>query len=299
MAETHLSESNTAEPIGPLLHLGAIRAARSTWLGPGWAALCGLVASGAFSFGGPHALLAAFVFILADWAWPAIWTTGVRTDWRAPAAHWRDAAPLDPGDAIRLPYFQPGSPGSRLLDGLSWARSWWRAALAPIAGVSVTSGIAALIVGLVLSAAIGWRALALTAGVLALTGLGVLRALRAGIDSDGLRSTVYGTLAWWLGHAAFAPLTIESAGFAVLFGLTYWAWMDSGDRAPSPIGLAAPQGIAALALFAGHAVGAAFAVLLCAVAQAALRSFLVDQEFARRAQGWLMLAMLASAIVIA
>jgi hypothetical protein len=298
LTETHFSEPR-GEPVGPLLHLGAIGAARSTWLGPGWAALCGLIASGAFSFDGAHVLIAAFVFILADWAWPALWTTAVRTDWRAPAARWPDFAVSSPERSIRLPYFQPGSPGARLLNSLTRARIWWHDTLAPSAGASVTSGIAALIVGLALSAAIGWRALALTLGVAALTGLGILRALRVGVDSDGLRSIVYGTMPWWLGHVAFASLTAESVGLAVLFGLAYWAWMGLGEHAPSPSSLAAPQAIAALALFAGQQAVAAFVVFLAVAAQVALRAFLVDRDFARRGQGWLMLAMLACALVAA
>jgi len=299
LSDTTLEESHGVESVSPSLRLGAIGATRSAWLGPAWAALCGLIASAKFSFDAPGLLIAAFVFILADWVWPALWMTFVRTDWLAPIDRWQ--AVSAPTRSIRLPYLQPGSLGDRLLIRAARAGAWWRSSFAPMAGASVASGLAALVIGLALSAAIGWRALALTVAVIAITGIGTLRALRTALDSDGLRSIVYGTLPWWLGHAAFGPLTVESAGMGVLFGLAYRAVMDAaqGDRAPSPAGLMAPQIAAAAVLFGGREAVAAFVIALTIAAQAALRAFLADHPFARRAQFWLMLAMLVCAIAIA
>ncbi len=299
MADTTLSESDSLESVSPSLNLGAIGAARSTWLGPAWAALCGLIASAAFSFDAPNLLIAAFVFIVVDWAWPAIWTVCVRTDWLAPIERWHESAA--PARASGLPYLQPGSPADRLLTWTARFGWWLRSSFAPLAGASAASGLAALAIGSALSAAIGWRALALNLAVVAITGLGMLHALRTALDSDGLRSIVYGTLPWWLGHAAFAPLTVESAGIGVLFGLAYRAMMVAvaGGRAPSLAGLIAPQLLAAAALFGGRQPATAFVVVLATVAQAALRTFLVDHPFVRRAQAWLMAAMLACAIAIA
>lgn len=296
MPDTLAGESHNLEAVSPSLNLGAVNALRSTWLGPGWAALCGLVASAALTSSGLDVLIAVLVFIVADWAWPAIWTTCVRTDWLASFAHWAELAVSAP--ARRPPYLQPGSPGDRLLAGLARLGAWWRAIGASMLGASLTSGLVASIVGLALSAAIGWRALALTLAVFALTALGVLRALRASIDSDGLRAIVYGVLPWWLGHAAFAPPTAESAGMAILFGAVYWTLMASGDRAPSTARLIAPQILAAIALFAGRAIWPAFIVGLAIFAQVALRTFLSEHDFARRAQVWLIPAMLACAIAV-
>ncbi len=298
LADPTLPESQSIESVSPSLHLGAVGATRSAWLGPAWAALCGLIASATFSFDAPDLLVAAFVFILADWAWPALWTTCVRTDWLAPIGHWPNTPA--PARSIQVPYLQPGSPGDRWLTWAARAGAWWRSFFAPMAGASATSALAALAIGLALSAAIGWRALALTLAVVALTGVGALRALRTGLDSDWLRSIVYGALPWWLGHAAFAPLTAESAGISVLFGLAYRALMNTtqADRAPSPAGLIAPQIVAAAALFSGYEPVAAFVVVLALAAQAALRALLTDHSFARRAQFWLMLAMLACAIAV-
>jgi hypothetical protein len=287
------------ESVSPTLNLGAVTSARSTWLGPAWAAACGLIASAAFSFDGPNLLTAAFLFVLIDWAWPAIWTTAVRTDWLAPFARWRETPVPSELERIHLPYLQPGSPGDRMLRQVSRFGTWWRTALAPMAGASLTSGLVATLIAGVLSMAIGWRALALTLAVLALSALGTLRALRAGVDSDGLRSIVYGTLPWWLGHATFAPLGAESAALGVLFGLAYRALMESGERAPSPFSLFAPQSAVAVALFAGHQPAAAFIASLSIAAQIALRAFLVDDAYVRRAQVWLMVVMLAGALAVA
>ena len=296
MIDTPAAEPRDVESVSPLLHLGAVTPARSTWLGPAWAAVCGLIASGAFTFDAPNLLIAALLYIVVDWAWPAIWTTSVRTDWLAPIARWHDAPA--PVRSIRLPYLQAGSPGDRLLARAAHFGSWWQSIGVPLVGHSVSSGLVALLIGLSLSAAIGWRGLALTLSVLALSGLGTLRALRAGVDSDTLRSIVYGMLPWWIGHAAFAPLGAESAGMGVLYGLAYRGIMSSGERAPSPAGLIAPQIVAAIALFGGSQPVAAFFVALSVAAQIALRTFLTGHAFARRAQMWLMIAMLAGAIAV-
>ena len=297
LTETPLHETHTVESVSPSLNLGAIGAPRSTWLGPAWAALCGLIASSAFTFDGPSLLIALFAFLLVDWVWPAVWTTCVRTDWLASLERWRATpTPLRHG---RWPYFQLDSPGDRLLGWSARLSVWRRSSLAPMAGASLVSLLVALIIGLALSFAIGWRALALSLAALALTGVGTLRSLRTALDSDGLRSMVYGTLPWWLGHAAFAPLSVASAGAGLLFGMAYWAMMGSGQDAPSPAALAAPQILMALAVFGGGQPAAAFVMALAISAQLALRTFLIEHPFARRAQVWLMVAMLAAAIAIA
>ncbi|HJW83057.1 MAG TPA: hypothetical protein VJ754_02015 [Anaerolineae bacterium] len=298
LIETPAEEPRDVESVSPLLHLGAVTPARSTWLGPAWAAVCGWIASAAMVLDGSRLLVAAFLYIVVDWAWPAIWTTSVRTDWLAPIARLRDVEPL-PARPVRWPEVQAGSPGDRLLTAAAHFGSWWRSIFMPMAGHSLSSGLAALLIAVALSAALGWRALALTLAALAVSGLGTLRALRAGIDSDTLRAMVYGALPWWLGHAAFAPLSVESASLGVLFGLAYRAVMTSGEHAPSHVGLVAPQVIAAMALLGGDQPVAAFAVAVCIVAQIALRAFLTENDFARRAQVWLMIAMLAGAVAVA
>jgi hypothetical protein len=286
------SESQPVEAIGPSLHLGAFNATRGTRLGPAWAALCGVIASTTFAFNGASLLLVAFILILADWVWPALWTMLVRTDWRAPIARWPET-PTAP-HAVRLPYLRSGSPGDRWLAWAARVRLWWRSSLMPMTDVSVPSSIAALSIALVLSIAAGWRALALTLAMLALTLIGMLRALRFRYDSDGLRAMVYGTLPWWLGHAAFASLTLESAGLGLLFG---WAYRGLMAQSAWP-GLLMPQIAAATILFGGAQPEAALIVLIAVVAQAALRSFLTANAYARRAQIWVMLAMLSGAAAL-
>lgn len=297
MIETTDHEAHVVEAIGPALHLGAVGAPRSTWLGPAWAALCGIVASAAFTFDALGTLLAAFVFILVDWAWPAIWTSSVRTDWLAPLAHFRETPA--PPRSLSLPYLQPGAPADRLIGWGSRAAAWSRSYFGPMAGSSAASLFVALSISLAISAAIGWRALAFTLAVLAISAIGAWWAMRAALDSDWLRSIVYGTLPWWLGHAAFASLTVESALMGILFGLAYRALMESGERTPSPFGLIAPQVVAVVALFAANQWAAAFVLVLAVVPQSALRTFLTEHAFAGRVQAWLMLAMLACAVAVA
>jgi hypothetical protein len=307
LADTPPPESQAVEPVGPSLYLGAIGASRSAWIGPAWAALCGLIASAAFSLNGQNLLSAAFVLIVADWAWPALWMACVRTDWLAAIARWPDTLP--PERSLQLPYLQPGSPGDRLLRWAMRVAAWRRSFFAPLAGSGCSSALVALVISLSLSAALGWRALALSLAVIAITGMGTLRAARTAIDSDGLRSIVYGALAWWLGHAAFAPLTVPSAAMGVLFGLAYRARMGAAgdERAPltldatsrgAPAGLIAPQVVAAIALFASGHPAAAFVAALAIGAQAGLRTFLAGHTFARQSQAWLAATMLVCAIAI-
>ena len=292
MADKPLSESHPIEAIGPSLHLGAFNTTRATRLGPAWAAVCGVVASGAFAFDGPNLLLAAFVLILVDWAWPALWTMLVRTDWLAPLARWSQTPLVT--HALRLPYLRSGSPADRLLSWVARVREWWRLFLMPMTDVSAPSSVAALSIALLISILLGWRALALTLAVLALTCIGVLRALRLRYDPDGLRALVYGALPWCLGHVAFAPLTLESAGIGLLFGWAYRGLMAES----SWLGLLASQVVVAAILFGGHLPEAAFVVLVAVAAQGALHSFLRGSDYARRAQIWLMLAMLSSALAL-
>jgi len=287
-----VSESHPAEAIGPSLHLGALNATRGTWLGPGWSALCGVIASGAFAFDASNLLLVAFVLILVDWTWPALWTMVVRTDWLAPIARWPETPII--AHSMHLPYLRSGSPGDRLLSWLARVRLWWRSFLMPMTDVSVPSSVATFLIAIVISVAIGWRALALTFAMLALTLLGVLRALRLRYDSNGLRAMVYGTLPWWLGHVAFAPLTLESASIGLMFGLAYRGLMADHNWP----GLIMPQVAVAAILFGGYQPEAAFVILIAVVAQGALRSFLRGNAYARRAQIWLMLAMLCGALAL-
>lgn len=290
------SDVYSAEAISPTLHLGGIHVLRTTWLGPAWSAFCGMIASSAIDLGGLSLLVGGLSLVVADWAWPALWTTCVRTNWRAPLARWREVPSLDAGLS---PQLRPGSPGVRYLNALRRAGLWWRSFGSSMVGASVSSGWVALVVAVLVSATIGWRALALTLAVVALTGLGTLRALHSATDSNTLRAVVYGVLPWWLGHAAFTSLTLESAGIGLLFGWTYRVLMESGDHKPVPAGLFLSQVGVAVVLFAGSQFVPAFVVGLAIAAQASLRSFLVAHSFARRAQAWLMLAMLVCALAIA
>ena len=226
-----------------------------------------------------------------------MWVTGVRTDWAAPLSRWSevDAPPY----VIRLPYLRPGSPADRLLAWGARLGAWRHSVFAPMAEANLASLLAALTVGLALSAAIGWRALSLTLAAMALTGIGTLRAARTGLDSDTLRAMLYGTLPWWLGHAAFAPLTIESAAFGVIFGFAYRALIQSVEGPVSSAALIGPQVAGALALLAGSQPVAAHLLMLTVVAQAAVRAVLSAHAFVRGAQMWLMTAMLVCAVVVA
>jgi hypothetical protein len=265
---------------------------RQLWLTPAWAVLCGIVASGAFGWTGRDVLIAALAAVIADGMWATQWWGLVETDWRQLFANWK-TIPIErsePGLALR------GSPADRSQHGLARLRVWWHSIGREQAGTPLFSAFFALALGLLLSAVIGWHAVALTLAALAITQIALILQLQ-GRSPNWLHGFVAVGLPWVLGYIAFGALTALSALAAVLLSLAYAALRDLAQGAVSRRWLL-PQIILLVILVWLQQPIAALAALTLLAAQALLATVMHSLEFARAAQWWLMLAMLVVALGI-
>jgi len=289
---------NTPE-IGQLVRLDVALRGSGLWLGPIWAILCGIIASGNWKWDGAALLKAVLVFFLVDGAWATLWAAAAETDWATPAALWgrSDAAP-----ARTLPYAQPNTPGDRVMRWFAHTVEWWQEHLRPSIGSAVSTIILCVALSVALSAVLGWPAVALSAAGAAVIQLGLVLGRGTGRPLPTLKATLDIGLAWLLAHAVFAPLTVSSALLAAAFAAVYatgLALIEGGRRATvwnmaqfAVAGLLAlmRQPVAALAVF--------FMVIPQMLLEPALRRGMGGVWFVRSTQAWLMIAMLIAAIAI-
>jgi hypothetical protein len=121
-----------------------LRSARPlTWLGPIAATICGALAVSGLVISGETVLRVAIAILLTDpilGAWRAAW---VNTDWRRPMQGWQ-ATPTR--SWMLVPYARLGSPAARFSQWLSSRAKFWREAIMPNVGQSLT---AILVTGLI------------------------------------------------------------------------------------------------------------------------------------------------------
>jgi hypothetical protein len=266
---------------------------RVLWLSPAWAALCGFIASSAFVWTGRDVLIAALAVVIADGAWVTQWWGLVDTDWRQLFANWKDLAVERPA----APLAWRGSPADRSQHNLARLRAWWQAGGREQAGTPLLSALAALALGVLLSAVISWQALALTLAAFAATQIALILRLH-GRPTNWLHGFVAIGLTWMLGHAAFGELTMLSALAAVVFALVYAALLDLAQGVAATRRWLVLQLILVVVLVWLQQPLAALALIAVLVAQALLATVMHGLDFARAAQWWLMLAMLVVALGI-
>ena len=275
---------------------------------PAWATLCGVVASGGFSWQGADWLRLALLILLVDGGWGTLWTALGSTDWATPLRRWRNWRSGEPIPAP--PYTLPGSPGDRASDWLGQLRAWWRDVLWPACGPALSAIAVALPVTVVLGALLGPELLLLSAAALAVMQLDLMWERGRGTVAPGWDAFITVALAWLAGHIAFGPLTLNSAGLALAFALAWGtAWQaesrwgpDGADTQhpphPRTLGVGA-QFLAAALLVALHHPLAAGAVMLLLVPQLALLPWLRRGQpaswYVRHTRPWLMAAMLIAA----
>src|SRR5512143_721576 len=191
------------------------------WLSPAWAVLCGLIASSAFAWTGRDIVIAALAMVIADGAWATQWWGFVATEWRQIFANWSAIAVERSGSPLAL----RGSPADRSRHNLARLRVWWQSGGREQGGTPLISALAALALGVLLSAVLGWQAVALTLAAFALTQIALILRLQ-GRAIGWLHGFVAIGLAWLLGHAAFGDLTLLSTLAAVIFSFAYAALLD-------------------------------------------------------------------------
>lgn len=150
---------------------------RPMWrIGPGWAAVGGVLASGALPSAPEHLLTLLLVWFIADPVLGTVWDVGVGGS--SPPAHrgvWRrlftDQRP-DRGSALVVfPYTQPDSLGQQLAEHLGRFRCWWRESFWPEAGHEFITVALGLGLALLLSAVVGPAVLVLVIFSVALSWL--------------------------------------------------------------------------------------------------------------------------------
>ncbi len=266
---------------------------RTLWLSPAWAVLCGLITSSAFVWTSRDVLIAALAVIIADGAWATQWWGLVETDWRQLFANWSAIAV----DRSESPLALRGSPADRSRHNLARLRVWWQSGGREQAGTPFLSAIAALALGFLLSAVIGWQALAFTFAAFALTQIALILRLQGRV-MNWLHGLVAIGLAWLLGHAAFGELTLLSALAAVIFSFAYAAMLDLAQGAARQRRWLLLQIVLVIVLIVLQQPIAAVALIALLAAQALLATVMHSLDFARAAQWWLMLAMLVVALGI-
>jgi hypothetical protein len=278
---------------GQLLRLQIPVRARTLWLSPAWAVVCGIITSSAFVWTGRDVLIAALALVLVDGAWATVWWGLVATDWRSLFATW------DTFDVTRVEatWGAVGSSAARSQRGLAQLRLWWQTIGKEHAGSPLLSALFSAVLAFLLSAVIGSAAVGLTLAALALMQIGLL--LRVHDRAvNWLHGFVDVGLAWLLGHVAFGQLTLLSALTALIFSFSYAAMLGVAQGATPTRRWLIPQLIMVMVLVLLQQPIAALALFTMLIAQASLSTVLHGLDFARTAQIWLMFSMLIAALGI-
>lgn len=283
-------------PPGGLIRLRARLTNVIVWLGPAWASLCGVVASGGFGWQGVDFLRLALLILLVDGGWGTLWAALGGTDWATPLRRWREWQAGKP--IARLPYTIAGSPGNHVSRWLGQLRSWWGNVLWPACGPAISAIAVALPVTGVMGTALGPTLLLLSAAALAVMQLGVAWDGARGRIAPAWDAIVAVGLPWLAGHLTFGSLRLGSAGLAALFVL---AWGGAGrpqSRRGRVLGIGG-QLLAGVVLIAARRPLAGGAVSLLLFPQVALLPWLGGARstawYTRHIRPWLMTAMLLAA----
>jgi hypothetical protein len=298
MQEEIRSES-TPLPTGGLLRLRARATDLVTWLAPTWAVLCGVAASGGFSWQGPDWLRLALLILLVDGGWGSLWTALAANDWATPLRRWREWQENRPTAA--LPYTLPDAPGGKVSQFVGRLRAWWSQALWPRCGSAILVIVIALPTTALLATLLGAELLLLSVAALALMQLGVIWQGGRGAVPPGWDALIAVALPWLAGHVSFGPLTLHSTGLAVLFAVAWGkAWnVTSGWGRTLTVGSQLLAMASLIVLERPLAAGSLFLVL---VPQLALLPWVGrgyrPRWYVRYARPWLMAAMAVAALAL-
>jgi hypothetical protein len=290
-------QGSEATSSGGLIRLRTRLTELTTWLGPAWACLCGVVASGGFDWQNGYFIRLALLILLVDGGWGTLWAALGSTDWATPLRRWRDWRLGELGPT--LPYTLPNSPGDRVSRCLGQLRVWWRNVLWPTCGPALSSVVVALPVTILLGTLLGPELLLLSAAALAVAQLGLAWEGGRGATAPGWDAIVAVALPWLAGHIAFGGSpTSHSIGLAVAFALAWgstWRFMSVEGRT---LGVSAQLLATALLVALYHPL-AAGSLLLLLVPQLALIPWLWHGQsaswYVRHARPWLMAAMMIAA----
>lgn len=293
-----MEESFSARPlVGRWLELDLRPTRPLTWLGPGWAVLCGAVASGGLALRGSAVLLFVFSLLLGDvllGAWRALW---LQPDWRDAV---RRAVANTPA------WFIASEEASRWRIVRVWRQlarrvRFFRTVLWQQIDSLVVGMFMVGVLALSVTSVLGVVPMLLTLAALALALIeGQLPAERAA----DLRAVFEIALPWLIAQTAFGFFSWLSLVFVLLFTLVYRALLGlAAARAGRWLlwnNLA--QSVVALVLFAGNAPAVAGLLVLSLLAQVLWQTrYRVNRDgraYVQRVQSYVLVAMLATGLAL-
>jgi hypothetical protein len=288
------------KPFGYTLNITLSRSRTWFTLGPGWAALAGLLSTIRLSVAELNftALLQLVaLWLLVDPLLGTLWELAVRQGlWRRIG---QAQLPPPTPRGFWLPYVRPGSPGGRLVLAVRRYRLWWRQEYWPQWGdrlVTFVVGTAlVLLIGLALDPTIFW--LTLLAVVLVLLA-GVTAPELDSAQGGRLQSVVQLILPWGMGAVLYADLTLLSLALAVCYWVVYWGGLRMlGQHRRADLLFFGGQGTALLALLALRLLPGAAIVGVCLAAQLLIRQhFSPAPALLHRAQPYLVVSVLAAGL---
>ena len=279
-----------------------LRSARPlTWLGPIAATLCGAIAAGGLAISGETLLRVAIAILLTDpilGAWRAAW---VNTDWASPMRGWQ-ATPTRAW--MLVPYARLGSPAARFSQWLSSRAKFWREAVMPQVGQSITAILVTGLIALSVAAVLGGAAFLLTIGAL------LFAPLESELGEHGAgrwtRAFAEIGMAWLIGDAALSQIfpPLDSAAIALLFATTYRGLLSVATR--PRLGLAISNFAVVVLIIFLLSRGALIPAVIVALAFGALILWQTlvrggrdsTANFLSRAQWFVLLAMVIAALGI-
>lgn len=270
-----------------------------SWLAPLWSFLCGVVASGAWSWTGDSALRLFLGLLLAG---PLLGTV-----WAASACVRQQAAPWDclSSDAqsrstFVLPYTIAGSMSYRLAMRLSLLAAWWQGAKLAL-GKTIAQWMASAVFSLAVAAQLGQRSLVVAAlGLVMAHIVGFMHGPR--ILRSLLSISVPLCFAWLLGHVVFAALHPMSALVAASFALVFFGCFMTSETSHGLIVQVIPQAVVVASLIVCHEPMTAVAVTLLASPQLLLAQLLKmpgqREQYFRAIQWHLAVSMMLTALAL-
>lgn len=288
-----------APPSGGLIQLQTHAGDHGSRVAPTWAAFCGVLASNAPLWHSGNWLPVLLLILLVDAGWSNLWTALASTRWAGPADRWRTWGKNK--TLPTLPYTLPGTPGDRISRWMGRAQSWWEHVFWPACGPAVRTVLVFLpLIGL-LSVLLGPEVLLLSVAAVALMQIGVLWTGGRGMAPPGWDAMIAVALPWMAGHAAHAPLTLRSAGLALLIALAWGSARSATSRRARAILIVALV-LTSVALVVLRRPLPAGAILLFSLPTAALLPWLHEdlptQQFVRYTRPWLIAAMGVAALAL-
>ena len=206
---------------GRLVTLVVGDAGSRVWLGPGWAVLCGAVASGGLSVQWRTPVVLLLGVLLADSVLGSVWGLA-GLEGRAARRKKRGNPDTQSGE-LAGPRESPGSAALRVLDSWKSRLARWASRIWPRAGGSILGWGFLSLLALLISSVLGRVPLGLTVVALGLAAWRLAMAPREGVLSSVLASCCLAGLPWLMGWAAFSDLQFGMNGLRPLSQALVWA----------------------------------------------------------------------------